>query len=562
VKPMSDHAARLEARLAALERRRRWLALLWAKAAWLAVVLPAAALFCFVDWYSHMPLVARWAALAALVALGWFGLRRWVLPALGERRSVDQNALAVDGRFPELADGIISAIQLDRRAGEFGYGSPEMTAAAQAQAAERAARLDFGRAAPLAPRLPVLLAGLAAVAGALWGVGSQPRIVGIWAARCFWTFEYPCKTRIESCPDRLVVARGDPAEIVVRAGGLLPAGGRIWLRSEAKGSAEVERELPRAGRGGKYLARIEEVVEPLRFRVRLGDAPEVEGRIVAVSRPEVAAVSVRLEYPAYTGLASETVKTGHLRAVPGTRAAVTIEPSKPLASARLVFGDGREQPMELTAGGSSAGARFAVEKSGEYAVHLADQEGFGNTAPVRYQISAVPDALPRVMLVKPGAEALATPVSAVRIEYKISDDYGLRAGRLAFRLNEEKAWKTIPLPFPGVDPKNLVADLARPGPRRADQAFLWDLSTLGYKIGDVITYRLEAFDHCDRGPAGAAGASPDREIRIVSEEVIAKRLQEDLENAAKVVEGVLRLERDSQDRIRKLLEEIRKGQGK
>jgi len=455
---------------------------------------------------------------------------------------------------------VISAIQLDRRAGEFGYGSPELIAAAQAQAAERAARLDFAEAAPMVRALPVLLLGLLLAGAAAWLAAANPRIVGVWAARCFWNFEYPCKTRIESCPEELVVARGDPAEIVVRGAGMLPAAGQLWVRSEARGSAEVERELPRAGRGGQYLARIEEVVEPLRFRIRLGDAPEVEGRIVAVSRPEVAAVSVKLDYPAYTGLASETVKTGHLRAVPGTRAAVTIEPSKPLASARLVFSDGREQPMTLAAGGREAAAQFVVEKNGDYAVHLADQEGFQNPSPVRYQISAVPDAPPRVILVRPGAEALATPVSIIRLEYKISDDYGLRSGRLAFRLNEAKEWQSIPLPFPGVDPQKLAADLARPGPRRAEQAFLWDLSTLGFKIGDVITFRLEACDHAPRGDAPAPGLSPDREIRIVTEEVISKKLREDLENTAKVVEGVLNLERDSQDRIRKLIEEIRKEQ--
>ena len=406
--------------------------------------------------------------------------------------------------------------------------------------------------------LPVLLLGLLLAGAAAWLAAANPRIVGVWAARCFWNFEYPCKTRIESCPEELVVARGDPAEIVVQGGGMLPASGQLWVRSE--GSGWVERELPRAGRGGKYVARIEEVVEPLLFRVRLGDAPEVQGRIVAVSRPEVAAVSVTLEYPAYTGLPAETVKTGHLRAVPGTRVAVTIEPSKPLALAKLVFSDLREQPMELAGGGTKAAAQFVVDKSGDYAVHLTDTQGFSNPTPVRYSISAVPDSPPRVILVRPGAEALATPVSVLRLEYKISDDYGLRSGRLAFRLNEEKSWKTIPLPFPGVDPQKLAADLPRPGPRRAEQAFLWDLSTLGFHVGDVITYRLEALDHADRGGAQAPGTSPDREIRIVSDEVIAKRLQEDLENAAKVVEGVLHLERDSQDRIRRLLEEIKKEQ--
>jgi len=556
-------AAGIERRLGALERRRRTLALLRALGAWVSVVLPAAALFCFVDWLQHMPLAARWAALVALLALAWFALRKLVLPALRSGRGLDGSALAVERRFPQMADRVITAVQLDRRRGQFGYGSEELKAAAQAQAAEHAARVSFAEAEPLTRYAGPMLLGLAVLVAAARGTATFPRIVGIWALRCFWTVNYPHKTRIESYDRDVLVARGEAAEVKVKAGGLLPGGGRLYVKSENSGW--VPRDLePVEGRRGEYLARVEEVVEPLEFYIELGDAPteSARGAIRVTDRPQVAGIEVKITYPDYTGLPAELFLSGHIRAVPGSAAELTVTASKPLDSAGLLFsGATKVRPMRLGAGGTAAKAGFAIGKSGSYAVHLTDTQGFSNRsatrAPVSYKISAVPDSPPRVTLVSPGAEALATPVTIVRLVYRISDDYGLRRGRLRFRVNDGKEWKGFPLPLPGLDPKDLTGDAKPPGPRRADQLFLWDLSPLGFKVGDMITYRLEAEDHAGRKPP-QPGTTGEQVIRVVSPEVIIKKLREDLEVTAKEIERVFLLEKDSQERIRKLLEEIRK----
>jgi hypothetical protein len=585
-----ERAAEIARRLRGLEARRRALSALGALGAWVSIVLPAAALFCFADWYQHMPLVARWVSLVALVALAVFAFRRLVLPVMRARRSLDQSALSVERSFPEMADGVITAVQLDRRWGQFGYGSDELRTAAQNQAMARAAEIGFGRAEPISRYAPPILLGAVLVALAALGTASFPRIVGIWAARCFWTCQYPHKTRVEECPAERLVARGETAEVPVRAGGIIPSRGVLRVKSRSSGWSSRELLPVAGGARGEFLARVEEVVEPMTFRVKLGDAPEVEGAIKVVDRPEVAAVRTTLSYPEYTRLPAESFLSGHVRAVPGAGVALEITPSKPLSSADLVFSDGSrltattektaEKPeaktetgpegekrmadggsLSLVEGGTRLSARFEVRRTGSYEVVLVDTQGFSNRSasrsPVSYKISAVPDAPPRVTLVRPGAEALATPVSVLRLSYRISDDYGLRRGRLRFRRNEDKEWREFPLPLPGVDPKKPKADIPRPGPRRADQTFLWDLSTLGFKVGDMIAYRLEAEDHAARAEP-RPGATGEQLIRVVSSEVIVRKLREDLEVTAKEIERVFLLEKGSQERIRKLLEEIRR----
>jgi Domain of unknown function (DUF4175) len=579
----SSGASAIAGRLRSLERRRRLLGALRALGAWIAVVLPAAGLFCFVDWYQHMPLPARWVGLLALVAGAVFAFRKLVLPALRSRRSIDGSALSVESSFPELADGVITAVQLERRWGEFGYGSDEMRRAAQGQAIAQAASIDFGGAEPLSRYCGPMLLGAVALLLAGAATASFPRIVGIWAVRCFWTVEYPHKTRIEDYDREVLVARGEAATVRVRGGGIIPSGGVLRIRSKGSGWSTRQLLPPENAGRGEFQARVEEVVEAMEFEVELNDAPRVGGWIRVTDRPEVAAVAVRTSYPAYTGLPDETFMSGHIRAVPGSGVTITITPSKPLKSALLVFNDSSELrdsetsekvsgskmasggTLELSTDGTALSASFTMRSSGSYSVHLIDREGFSNSsevrAPVSYKISAVPDAPPRVTLVKPGAEALATPVSIVKLVYRISDDYGLRRARLFFRKNEKQAWQGIPLPVPGINARKPDADIAPPGPRRADHALLWDISTLGFKVGDMITYRLEADDHAPRAPA-KPGMTGEQIIRIVSQEVIIKKLREDLEVTAKEIEKVFLLEKDSHERIRKLVEEIKKLKGK
>ncbi|MCG3178144.1 MAG: hypothetical protein BIFFINMI_00467 [Phycisphaerae bacterium] len=572
-------ASAIERRLRALERRRRALTVAWALALWICILLPVAAAYCLVDWYSHIPLVFRWLTVVGLVSLGWYAARRFVAGALRVRRDVDRTALTVEGRFPVLTDHVISSVQLDRHGGDPGYGSAELIAATQRQADEMAARVDFSRAAPLGRFLPLIAAGLLLLAGAGWAAAAFPRIVGVWAVRCVWKADYPHKTRIVAYPADLLVARGDAAAITVHAAGLLPDSGRLLVRSSSSGW--VPHRLSAGNRRGEFVARIDNVVDNLQFQIELGDAPSADGRIRVTDRPAIASIDVDLFYPRYTGRPPDSVHTGHLRQVVGTQGTLTMTATKPLTWARLVYADGRRLPMEPAAAGDAARARscrFTIERTVGYHIEMQDTEGFENTEPVPYKITAEPDTLPRITLTRPGAEVEATPVSVLTLHYLITDDQGLRSARLAFRRAADRsesaaglppasqpddAWQSFPLPLPGLTQEQLATGgvLPSPGPRQVEQTLKWDLTELGFRVGDVIVYRLEATDHepTRLAEGGKPGLSPECEIRVVSEERIQQKLLEHLDTTAQEIERLYQLETQSQENIRRLREQIRSG---
>lgn len=570
----------IERRLHALERRRRALSGLRAIALWICILLPAAALYCLVDWYSDIPLVFRWLTVIGLVALGWYAARRFIAPALRMRRDVDRTALSVERRYPDLADHVITSVQLDRHRGDPSYGSEELVEATQKQAAEMAGRVDFAGAQPLRLFLPIIAAGVLVLAAATAATAAFPRIVGIWAVRCVWKADYPHKTRIVNYPADLLVARGEAAELVVEAAGLMPDNGRLLVRSS--GSGWIPHDLASTDTRGRFVARVESVVEELEFRIELGDAPPAEGYIHVTDRPAIASIEATITYPDYTGRAEDTVRTGHIREVTGSHARLTVTATKPLADARLVFEDGRELPMTPADPQAPAtrSAEFAIDRTVGYHVALTDTEGFNNAEPVPYKVTAEPDTLPRLTLTKPGAEVLATPASVLTLSYLITDDHGLRSGRLAFRLSRDRStdgrapttqpevdnWQSFPLPLPGLTEEMVASGggvLPAPGPQRVDQSLRWDLTSLGFHVGDVIIYRLEATDHepSRASDGGQAGLSSEFEIRVVSEEVIQRRLLEQLDSTAQEIERLYRLESESQERIRELQKRIREMQG-
>ena len=593
--PSHPAVQRIERSLRRLERRRRLVSLASAVAVWLLCIVPAAGLLCLLDWYSDMPLVVRWLATAGFLAGAAFLFRRFVAPAARQRLVVDQSALSVERTFPQLADRVISAVQLDRRQGDPGYGSEELKQAAQQQAVEWAQRVTFSKAAPLFPAgLFILLAiGVASLAG--WLAVANSDIVSIWAVRCVWNKDYPRKTKIVRVQvndrDTMRVARGDAAVITVHAAGpILPERGQVQIQTADAGRVTLDLLRSAApGQRNMYTARIEQVVERLPFRIQLGDAATVSGLIDVVDPPEVSDIYLDLAYPAYTGRPVERVRSGHVRAVEGTRVSLTVRASKPLKWARVNFDSGGSQTMSATQPekSASADASWATEftvgdpqergvsnRSGGYVVTLQDRDDeFRNSAPVHYLITPVPDGPPKVQLVRPAAEALATPASLVRIEYRLTDDFGLRRGRLMFYVQPKgalqegaattqpgagKTYRAIPLPLPGLTSTQPDAGLPAPGPRQTQQVLAWDLTSLGLNVNDVVFYHVEADDHAPR-KTDTPGVCPDRQIRIVEEAVLRKQLQDQLESTAQQIERIYTLERDSQDQIKKLRNEIHNG---
>jgi hypothetical protein len=224
---------------------------------------------------------------------------------------------------------------------------------------------------------------------------------------------------------------------------------------------------PTAARGLRTL-----VHRPSRF----------EGAAVSVV-PLVGDVRVTYEYPAYTGLDARTVdgSTGDIAAVKGTHVRIETHPLRPARRALLLVGEsGEAGEIAAALSGDRLTAELTLTEDASYRFWL--EPAFGR--PIRearsHRLTAEADTPPRVEIMGPADRLeLATP-RPIEIGYSATDDYGLGAIDLCYRVGDR--------------PEQRVPLRDGAGGRAVQGRTLWDPAGAGLSGAERIAYRIEARD--------------------------------------------------------------------
>ncbi|HSS38694.1 MAG TPA: DUF4175 family protein, partial [Polyangia bacterium] len=203
--------------------------------------------------------------------------------------------------------------------------------------------------------------------------------------------------------------------------------------------------------------------------------------------PLVGDVRVTYSYPPYTGLPPRTVEgsTGDVAAVKGTRVHMETHALRPARHAALLLGDagGAEIPAVLTSDklGDRLTADFTLTEDAAYRFWLEPAFGRAIREERPHHLTAENDAPPRVDIQGPADRLeLATP-RPIEIGFSASDDYGLGAVDLVFRVGDR--------------PEQRQALREGAGATAVQGRTLWDPApVLGGTGAERIAYRVEARD--------------------------------------------------------------------
>ena len=250
--------------------------------------------------------------------------------------------------------------------------------------------------------------------------------------------------------------------------------------------------------------------------------------------PLVGDVRVTYEYPAYTGLGARTVEgsTGDITAVKGTHVRIETHPLRPARRALLLLGErGEAGEISVALSGETLTADLTLTQDGSYRFWL--EPPFGR--PIReersHRLTAEADAPPRVEILGPADRLeLATP-RPIEIGYSASDDFGLGAIELVYRIGDR--------------PEQRVPLRDGAGGRAVQGRTVWDPATTGLVGAERIAYRIEAHDR-DQIAGPKVGSS--RTLYVVIQNP-HQNLEDRLERQRDVLEKLLgdlaaRLERD------------------
>jgi hypothetical protein len=259
-----------------------------------------------------------------------------------------------------------------------------------------------------------------------------------------------------------------------------------------------------------------------------------EGAAVSAT-PLVGDVRIVYQYPAYTGLAPRIVEgsTGDLVAVKGTHVRIETRALRSARKALLLLGEqGERGTLGATVANGLISAELTLVESGSYRFWLEPMLGRAVREEQSHRIAAEADTPPRVEILGPADHLELANPRPIEVGYSASDDYGLGAVELVYRVGDRP------------EQRQLLRD-AR-GARTAEGRTLWDPAQAGLASGERIAYRIEARD---RDEVSGAKVGSSRTLYVVIQnphESLDDRLDRQRELLEKLVADLAdRLEQDT-----------------
>ena len=456
--------------------------------------------------------------IATLAALAVCLTVNLAVPLL-RRYTARQIALSVEDRHKSLGDLVVSTVELSetRAAGKLKTSSQLVDALAD-ETLDRTRSVDFRSIAPFAAiRWALVLAVVLAGAVGAYCALQPPVAQNVLARMLNPTADIPpfTYTSLNVEPGSCIVPKGSDVEIAAVASGRVPPQAKLVWRPERGrwNRRRLDNDI-----ANTYRFTFKNVLRPIKYRLRAGDARTATYSIVPVESPAIIHVSVTYHYPDYTGRGEQPGPSngGNIRVLRNTRVSVTAAATKPVETAWVVFNDGTRADLDVR-GASVGPLTFIVREKGTYTFHLRDEHGFTNSEPVPYTIVPLPDREPEIDIASPKGSIECTPDMDVPVRFMARDDFGLTTMRLVYhgttKVPKEEKDRTPEDEIRGALPIELPAS----GLTEFAAQYLLELSSLELRPGMVLRYHLEATDN-DTVDGPKTGRSVERMITIISDE--------------------------------------------
>ena len=393
---------------------------------------------------------------------------------------VENVALLIEEHCPQLRQRLITSLELGKDHHSEVRFSRALFLATLRRTVDDLRVLDLS---PLLRRRDIANRALRAGGIALAAFGSFAifdETLGAAAIRCahpLTQFERTPRTHISVEANEGMVVAGENLAIQIRFAGDLPHAATVLSREET--ASEYTRQRLLVGGIDSLNFTFESVKRSFSFMVEANDGTSAIHEVEVIDPPVTEKIRLRYQFPEYSGLpAAVEEETGDVRCLRGTRVAVDIFASKPLAAASLVLNDSIRLQAAVT--DARASTAFVVESAGSYVVALRDRFGVANRNPIRYSILAVDDAFPQISITEPGVDMDLPDDMRVTLGMEAVDDYGITKLTLVHRINEGPSTQA-PMTFvPGSDVR---------------VQWEWDLSTWDLLPEDQVRYHVDVFDN-------------------------------------------------------------------
>ena len=284
---------------------------------------------------------------------------------------------------------------------------------------------------------------------------------------------------------------------------------KLWL--VAKSGTNETRAIMFLAPDKSFFQTLVNLREPAEYFVTDGTARSRRFSVGIRFTPQISMVEVTETFPAYTGKPAHTGKLpDDPQSLPeGTRLTFRVASNRPLKSGALaltpVLG-GRTNLVALwpeTQNTVVTGA-FTLAQAVVFDLSVRDVGDLNSTDTKRGRFNLLPDRPPKIFVLEPGRDAVATPDIRVPVRVRAEDDYAV--SRVVWLRSHNRS---IERPL---DMQLKLKDSAQ----SVEASGVFALDELGVRPGDVIEYYFEAADNYPAGP-NVAFSRPFR-LQIISRE--------------------------------------------
>ncbi len=470
-------------------------------------------------WLRCLILIA---GLAMGVLAGMVWARHWVV----KRRDLRALANIVQKRFRRLGDRLLGIVELANEQRHLPNFSPALYHAAIHQVAEEAQGCDFRESISAKPArkfgmfagvaLSLLVVCALALPQASWNALQR------WIAPTAGIARYTL-VKLENFPAELITPHGESFEI----------SGTVQYRS----FWHPTRVLGQPGSGtvspdGKIRLKVPGQVEGKIMVVKLGDA-EARIKISPNYRPSLKQLTATIQLPDYLHYSNqtETVQSGALLALEGSKAAFHAQISRKLSAAQMQ--NGAQAPASLPVEGEQFNTDLAdLAGTSQFSFNWRDNLGLTNAAPLRLAVQTQKDAPPMPDLPDMPRDIAVLSTDVLKIRVSARDDFGVRELGLSWDLASDAPGTT----YATTEVKVMAAT---PREKKTEKTFQWSPSL--YRIPVDATVDLQGYAR-DYFPERERSRTAPYRIHVLSKEQHAEMLRQQLESVMARVEEVARLQ--------------------
>lgn len=465
------------------------------------------------DWMLDLDLIIRAVFLTANLIILSYLLYKKVLNHLIYKKDQEELALIVERHFPIFKDRLISSIQLMKINPESEGISSAMLKSLIKETGQIARPINFTSIVDIKPFIKLAsLTVLTLLVFLIVCVNYQEVAVPLLKRLALFNEDIPRKTKVEVITGDKVIGRGDPIRISAMAKGIIPTTGDLIVTYDSGRTVKYTMEKNETNKS-VFSIELENVQDSFKYRIKIFDGVSKEHNVKVVPRPQVAFLECLEEFPKYTGLSPVLRKPGDLGLLAGSVLHLKITATKDVKSAFV-----RLAGMETNIAGIinqtnrkviNASIKIPTNKLVGFSLDLIDEYGISSKDQTLYRIDIIPDKPPSVKITYPQRrEELYTRLAKALIGFEASDDYGLSAIKLHYKIEDNNKSMQNVIEFDvGGERQNFFR-----------RRFEWDLSKLNppAQEGATIEYWIEVIDNNDETGKGV-GYSERFIARIVSE---------------------------------------------